>query len=233
MKEPIDPAEPARDLGLLGFLNNVRKRVFNPIAGWIDPLIGRNGNGSTKVYTETAKSQGDVERGKPEVALGAARLGLLVDYIAQARYYLAEEEYARCFECLDMVFLANPKRVKAHFATTPMAVVYNRIRDYEGYRFENYEIYDVWLDSRARVTNKAYFAGRFPRDRVREFEVRRGRCIAHDTAYEFIGAFFDALEEEGYDLPVTSRWSMADSDRASREFEERRHGDDKDSTADD
>lgn len=158
--------------------------------------------------------------GKPLVAMGAGRLGVLLDYLVHANFYLGEEEFVACYAALDAAWCTNPLRVKKRFKMKPSDVAQSRIDDFARYRLDDYPIYRQWITGAEKVTNERYFRRAYRQGEMREYYFARARFIAKDTAEEFIVLFWDALEEEGYDLPVSTRWSLEDSIRMAQQHDD-------------
>lgn len=216
------------DLSLLGIGHyDPSRKVISGLGQWETPRFRPGERVLMPPITEEEEEDPTGEdRGTPAVALGASRLGVLLDWLVNANYYLSQEDLAACYDCLDSIWRANPSRVKTRFRFKPSVVAQNRINDFQNYRFERYPIYEVWVNRYERVTNNSYFRRECLPYQLRKFYVQRGRFIAKETADEFIRAFFDAWEEEQYDLPVSNRWTLEKSIRAIQRFDEEDSGND-------
>jgi hypothetical protein len=221
-KKDSKKEQPKGDLALLGIGH------FNPCSSHFPPIFGLSARPTGQPVSARRTIEGAFEEpeedvgGIPEAALGASRLGVIQDYLVLANYYLSQEDFNSCFKCLDSVWRANPSRVKERFRLKPSAVAQFRIEvDSRNYRFDDYSIYGAWIDGSEKVTNTRFFSGEYPGGQATEFYRERAKFIATETADEYIRGFWDALEEEGFDLPVSRKWGLNDSIRAAQELDDR------------
>ncbi len=216
-KGQLDSLDPRKDLSLLG------TRYFVPFPDCLGATFGAIDSTTREVLRADSEADESEEnqRGPPEVALGASRLGVIQDYLVQANFHLSQEDFDSCFKSLDSAWRALPLRLKAVFQVSPSSAARNRIlNDFRDHGFEEYPIYSTWAGNSEKVTNSKYFNGVYPRYQQMEFYLQRARCIAADMADVFIRGFWDALELEGFDLPTSRKWSLEESIRAADELDE-------------
>ncbi len=158
--------------------------------------------------------------GKPEASLGAATLGVILNYLVNANYYASEGDWGACFDSLDSAWRFLPERVGRHFPFKPTAVIEDRIRDVNKYRFDDYLIYEYWVGTRRRVTNARFLSGAYLPDQAKRFQYERAWYLASTTSDEIIRGFMLEHEREGYHLPVSNRWGLADSARIVQEHDD-------------